>query len=90
MTNLKDRMISKMFALIKRGPACDDMIIHLKNSNVEIRAFHWHGHSHLYNIVRLERNEKGACINHKLIAEDFKSWSDAFNWLADYILKEVN
>lgn len=80
------KMIQAMFIRIKKGPARDDMVIKSKKSNKEIIVFHWH-RSNSYNINLIECDDNGACKHHELLAEDFKSWSEAFNWLTDYILE---
>ncbi len=85
MTNLKKKMISEMFNRIKKGPARADMEIYSKKNKNSICVFHWyntkntkHGYCVLYHDYE---NTK-----HDIIAK-FTRWSDAFNFVADYILE---
>ena len=91
MTDLKKRMVAEMFNRIKRGPARDDMEIKSKKSKKTIEVFHWHNTRNFkYDYCVLyhdfDYTDEHPFGVHKIIAE-FPRWSDAFKFVADYVLE---
>ena len=91
--NIKQRMIDEMFKRIRKGPARTDVDLYSKKHFAKeggtwkpglantLRIYHWRGRD--YYDVELKDYENN---KFEIIAEDFKSWKEAFNWVADYIL----
>ena len=75
-------MISEMFNRITKGPARADMVIESKkNKGVSIEVWHWY-RSDEYCVEYHDFHN----IDHRIIAR-CTCWSDAFKFIADYVLE---